>query len=252
MIFYFTGTGNSRYIAEGIAHYTNDELVSINEILKNNSTDESFTSDKPYVFVLPVYAWRIPHIIDNFIKSSEFKGSNKVYFVVNCASSPGNTIKYIEETCKYKSFDLQGFYAIMMPANNIVLVSSNDDEEIELLLENADVQIKNIANEINNNEKSEEFPVNIIDILDSAIVNGLYYKFKISANGFKTTDKCNSCGQCIEVCPLNNISLKDKKVVWGSNCTHCLACINSCPNEAIEYKNKTQNKKRYYLTKHFE
>ena len=34
MIFYFTGTGNSRYIAERIAEITSDEVISINGIIK--------------------------------------------------------------------------------------------------------------------------------------------------------------------------------------------------------------------------
>ena len=36
MILYFSGTGNSRYIAEVINSVIEDKLVSINECLKNN------------------------------------------------------------------------------------------------------------------------------------------------------------------------------------------------------------------------
>ena len=39
MIFYFSGTGNSRYVAEQIAKITSDEIISINNKLKNNANE---------------------------------------------------------------------------------------------------------------------------------------------------------------------------------------------------------------------
>ena len=57
--------------------------------------------------------------------------------------------------------------------------------------------------------------------------------------------KCTGCGKCKKFCPLNNITLKNKKPVWGKNCTHCMACICYCPAEAIEYGRKSVGKPRY-------
>ena len=52
MILYFTGTGNSRYLAEGIAKITgDDEIVSINELMKVKDGD-TFKSEKPFVLLL--------------------------------------------------------------------------------------------------------------------------------------------------------------------------------------------------------
>ena len=57
--------------------------------------------------------------------------------------------------------------------------------------------------------------------------------------------KCTGCGKCKKFCPLNNITLKNKKPVWGKHCTHCMACICYCPAEAIEYGRKSVGKPRY-------
>ena len=59
MIFYFSATGNSRFVAKVLADHCQDELVCLNDYLKNNSKGE-FSSEKPYVLVAPVYAWKIP------------------------------------------------------------------------------------------------------------------------------------------------------------------------------------------------
>ena len=58
-----------------------------------------------------------------------------------------------------------------------------------------------------------------------------------------------SAGACFAFraasCPLANISMKDKRPVWGDACTHCMACINLCPKQAIEYGKRTEGKPRY-------
>ena len=53
MIAYFSGSGNSKFVAEKIAGETKEDCISINKILKEKRT-EALVSQKPYVFVLPV------------------------------------------------------------------------------------------------------------------------------------------------------------------------------------------------------
>ena len=59
MVLYFTGTGNSRYVAERIAVALGDELLSMNDRIKAGDTSP-VTSDERLVIVIPTYAWRIP------------------------------------------------------------------------------------------------------------------------------------------------------------------------------------------------
>jgi len=48
-------------------------------------------------------------------------------------------------------------------------------------------------------------------------------------------DKCNGCGDCVKVCPINILEVKgrDLKVNDPEKCTLCLACVESCPKKAI-------------------
>jgi len=71
----------------------------------------------------------------------------------------------------------------------------------------------------------------------------------VKAKDFYATDGCTGCGECAELCPLNNVKLGNKKPQWGAECTHCMACIAGCPSEAIEYGKKTKGVPRYYNTK---
>ena len=61
MIIYFTGTGNSKYLAEEISKLIDDELVCANEYIKKGVCP-TFTSQRPFVFVGPVYSLSLIHI----------------------------------------------------------------------------------------------------------------------------------------------------------------------------------------------
>lgn len=62
MIIYFTGTGNSRYIAEKIAKKTADRLINVNDRIKRND-NSTIKTDGILIIVMPTYAWRIPIIV---------------------------------------------------------------------------------------------------------------------------------------------------------------------------------------------
>jgi len=48
------------------------------------------------------------------------------------------------------------------------------------------------------------------------------------------TEKCNSCGECVESCPLDAIAMEDNHAkVDPDTCGDCGACVDACPNEAI-------------------
>ena len=81
----------------------------------------------------------------------------------------------------------------------------------------------------------------------SGPVNPIFYKFFVKANAFTASGACIGCGQCAKRCPMNNITLKDGKPVWGKNCTHCMACICYCPVSAIEYGKKSVGQPRYHF-----
>jgi ferredoxin len=67
----------------------------------------------------------------------------------------------------------------------------------------------------------------------------------LTAKNFNINDDCIGCGICKELCPAKNIELTDKKPLFGNKCEYCLACIHYCPKRAINYKNKTQNRRRF-------
>lgn len=246
MILYFTGTGNSRYLARLLGQKLGDELVSAAQMIKENRRGD-FRSDKPWVFVCPTYGWRIPRIFEHFIRESSFIGSNKAYFIMNCGSEIGNAEKGIRVLCNRMNFHFQGVMQIKMPENYIAMFSAPDEEEAAAIIQRAAVRAEEAAEYILTGREFPGMKASLLDRLYSGVINDGFYKFCIGDKRFYSTDKCVSCGRCVESCMLNNISLENGRPVWHGSCTHCMACISRCPTEAIEYGKHSVGLRRYYL-----
>ncbi len=247
MVIYFSGTGNSRYIAESIALQTNDKLVSANEYIKAEKRAD-FISDTPYVFVVPTYAYRIPHIFKEFIENGSLKGNKSAYFIMTCGSNIGNPNKYNQQLCNKANLNYMGVKMLKMPENYIAIFEATGEAESAVLFEQADKAVKTLSALILSGKALPKEKRLIISGAMSGAVNPVFYRFIVKAKGFYVTDKCIGCGKCEQLCPLNNIKLCDGKPVYGDRCTHCMACICACPTEAIEYKKHTIGKPRYYNT----
>jgi ferredoxin len=223
---------------------TRDTVVPVNELLKKDGK-ASFKSDKPFVFVCPTYAWRIPRVFESFIRETHFTGSKKAYFVMTCGGETGNAIRYIRKLCAEKGFELMGLSSVVMPENYIALFKVPDREETEAVIRKALPKIRAAAELIGSARPLPDESVNLIGRFYSTVVNPVFYPVIVHAKGFRATEACVGCGKCEKLCPLNNIKLDSGKPVWGGHCTHCMACICSCPAEAIEYKNNSKGKPRY-------
>lgn len=248
MILYFSGTGNSAYIAKRVAEELQDDLLSINNRIKTSNTSR-IESQKPFVFVLPTYAWRIPRVVERWIERTQFSENTRAYFILTCGNDIGNSEKYLFVLCKKKLFLYGGVKGIVMPENYIALYDAPEQEEAKRIIEHAEPLIKKCIEIIQHKENFLSINPSISDKIRSSFVNVWFYPFIVKADKFKADDKCIGCGKCVTECPLNNIQLLENKPVWGKQCTHCMACICKCPTEAIEYGKGSVGKPRYQCPK---
>ena len=45
---------------------------------------------------------------------------------------------------------------------------------------------------------------------------------------------CVACGACVDVCPVDAISMEDVAVIDADTCIDCGTCVDECPSDAIE------------------
>lgn len=57
--------------------------------------------------------------------------------------------------------------------------------------------------------------------------------FRAADTSFEVSATCTGCGICSRICPVDNITMVDKRPQWHHNCELCLACYSWCPHAAI-------------------
>ena len=248
MILYFSGTGNSEYVAKRIGTILDEDTVNLFEKIRSQDYTK-LHSNRPWVIVAPTYAWRIPRILQQWLEKTALNGSKELYFVMTCGGNIGNAGKYLQKLCTSKSMNYKGCFPILMPENYIAMFSTPTKEEALKTIEQAESEIDKAADLIKNGQKFPQPALTSKDKTNSGIINTLFYPLYVHAKKFYVKNTCISCGKCAAVCPLNNIHMKEGKPIWGKTCTHCMACICRCPTEAIEYGKHSQGQPRYIFPK---
>lgn len=219
MIFWFSGTGNSLYIAKSIAEQNDLKLVSIASA--ENSGAEFFEYDledgEIIGFAFPVYAWAPPKMVLDFIHRLKLKNYNNNYTfcVATCAGNVGNTVKVMEKALNTANINLSAGFSVIMPNNYIVMgdVDSKDREEKKL------AEAENITKKISELVFAKKPGMyNVIKGplpgLFTGLVTPMFNKYALKTDSFYANDKCNGCGICEKVCTCKSIKV-DKRPKWG-------------------------------------
>ena len=87
MIFYFSGCGNSKHVAETIAAGLNDTLTFIPEAAREGRYEYELAEGERLGFVFPIYSWAPPKLVIDFVKKLQLKAKpSYVYFAAPAAT----------------------------------------------------------------------------------------------------------------------------------------------------------------------
>jgi ferredoxin len=253
MIFYFSGTGNSLWVAKELAKFYNDKLISISEELMRSDNDFSYSvsSDEKIFFVSPIHSWGIDVLTFRFLKKINFVNYQKqpVFMVFTCGGNCGYAVKIVKRILRKKNIALTNSYSVQMPNNYILMKGfGTDPKEIETQkLANAPNRVKLIIDDISNSNNKNLYTQGNLSYLKTYLIYPLFRKQGIKRNLFYAKNTCISCGLCVDICPTKTIFWEDKIPKWNKNtCVQCTACINRCPERAIEYGKISETEGRYH------
>lgn len=245
MVLYFTGTGNSKFIADMAADLMGDSCEAIMPYTRQKEKQPVFHSERPYVIVAPIYAWRYPKIVEDFLRRAEFNGSADIYFLATMECQSGNAAKYLKKIVERKNMNFRGFAGFDMPCNFITSYTMPSPEQTNAMLQRIIPEAEAVIEEIRNGNDIHKTDITPMAGFMSGVVNTGFYSFFTGTGGFYVSDDCISCERCERSCPLGNIRIENKKPVFGKNCTACYSCIQRCPKDAINVRGKTEGKQRY-------
>lgn len=246
-IYYFSGTGNSLYIAKAIAARTGADLIPLAKLKDSNNIK---TEADIIGIVFPVYYMELPMIIEEFVGKLQNIEGKYIFAVSNYGGAAGESLRMLKRIIRSKGGELSAAYGIAMPQNSFPKpkedrqrLYSECDKRIELIVKNIEMKAKGMFY-TNPLLELAIIPIHILITrpicvrhfrsISSLPPNSSYEEHKHAMDrNFSVNDRCNNCGTCSQVCPAGNISITDKGPVWLNHCEHCLACYNWCPNKAI-------------------
>lgn len=252
MIFYFTGTGNSLWVAEALGKALKEPLVAIANELKTYPKEliHPLWAKEKILFVYPVHSWGPAVPMMQFISRLKLLGyeGHSVYSVCTCGDECGYAGSMLQEALRKKRVGLSGHYSVIMPNNYILMPGFDvDTKEVEQRkLQDAPSRISAIVEAIQKEQNVNLYNIGTMPWLKSRVVYPLFANFAVGSNSFRVTDACISCGLCERVCPTGTITLTEGRPVWSNTCVQCVACIHRCPVRAIEYGRGTVKKGRYH------
>jgi len=243
MIYYFSGTGNSKWVAEELARRTGDEVQSIAALQKDGSVSVYANCGSRIGVVFPIYAWGAPLIVERFCKSLTMMEGVYAYAVCTCGDEAGLALKRLKKMLAFRAA-----WSVAMP-NNYVIGFDLDTPELEAeKVEAASLKLDGVAKSILAGESVYEVNEGSGARLKTGFIRPMFNTFARSTRSFSVDDNCNSCGLCERICPVDAIELQNGKPVWvKKHCTQCLGCINRCPQRAIQHGAGTAKRGRYYF-----
>ena len=247
-IYYFSGTGNSLFVAKDIAEKTGASLIPIASIIdrKNIKTDADVIG-----IVFPNHYGEPPMIVEQFARKLEGISDKYIFAVCTYGGAADASLRMLKRMIHSSGGALSAAYGVHMPQNSFL--KPNEDHQklymewkrkLELIVKNMNIKAKGM---FYSNVWLELILIPIHAIFIRPICKKHFKKISnlpsdftyeehkhAMDKNFNTNKSCNGCGICSKVCPVGNIVINDNKPVWLNHCEHCLACYNWCPNKAIQ------------------
>ena len=274
MIFYFSGTGNSKWVTKTLALETGDTLVSIPEVI---NSDCSFTleKDEHVGFIFPIHGWRVPNIVKEFLTKLTIKtlgeDTSHVKHYCFCLVTAGDTIgkaierfqQQLKSVTVGDTLSLKAVCSLIMPESYVGLPGMDvDTKEKELeKKELASKQLKEFSKILKQHPHAdnnqiwgwEQLKRGPIPSFFSGPVGGFFERFLITDKPFHVDRRrCVKCGICANVCPVGDIKGGlgyEPKWLHNGKCLTCFSCYHHCPHHAIEFGKRTQKKGQYFYNK---
>lgn len=227
MLFYFTATGNSLYVAREL----DDNPISIAQELR---AEPKRYKAETIGIVTPVHYHEMPDAVKEFIRTSEF--ACDYFFIVGTYGNKHGgfaelTRRFLVECGKEAAY-----------INTIIMVDTAlpKYDIAEQLRIDPDKRVDEHIAALRADIESRRAYIQPVAQAD------LDHHFNAIAHGkiaptdesplYRVADMCNGCGTCVKVCPMNCIKLDHGRPAYRyARCVTCMACIHACPEKAIRF-----------------
>lgn len=247
MIYYYSGTGNTRTAARYLASATSSRLHFIPAPGEVPLPKEG----ESVGFMFPIYSWGVPPVVTEFLErlpADSLRGRH-VWAVCTCGDEAGIAMRLFSRQLRgIRGSGADALFSLIMP-NDYVLLPGFDVDSPEVAaakLREAPARLAAIAERINARETGvSDVHEGSFPALRTRLVFPLFRRWGVNPRRWKASAACVGCGRCVAACPSRNIVLEEGRPVWGDRCLSCCACFHSCPSGAVSYGTFTRGKGQY-------
>ncbi len=256
MIFYFSATGNSRFVAQTAASLLGEKrLVDLRIFYQSQAERTSFPLAKGerIGFIFPTHAWGLPKGLDRILSSLQFSGyddNNYCYMICTCGDDVGETARLWRRAVKGAGLHGDAAFSVAMPNTYVCLpgFDVDDTQTATRKLENAPTAIQGIIDKICAKSVGDFSFHGKFAFLKTRIIRPFFLRFLAREKILSFhQEMCVACKICAGTCPTGNISTTDGRPQWHARCIGCLACYHHCPSHAISCGRYAPFEKGQYL-----
>lgn len=252
MIFYFSGTGNTRHVAEMLSRRIGSDVRSFTaDELRNPSDTELSSADKVIVWAFPTYSWGVPPVVRHIIEEGKLNfAPDAVHIAVTtCGDDVGNLPKMFRHDIESRGMKGGAVYSVAMPNTYVMMkgFDTDSDKIARAKIEASIGAVERIARAIQNGKISSADDMVVpgkFACVKTSVIYPWFCKFDMNPKGFSVdAEKCIECSKCGHACPMRNIEYDAAgHPLWGDKCAFCTACYHVCPVHAIDWKGKCRSK----------
>ena len=242
---YFSGTGNTKHIAELFSKKMDAKCISI-------EADTDFATEikahDTIAFCYPIYNSRVPLIMRQFTHKhmSALIGKKVIIFITQMLFSGDGARVF---TDLFKDGSIEVIYAehfnMQQNMGNIPILSTlfkPSEKSRQKYNKKVELKMNAVCNNIKNNIiKKRGFSTGskLLGYIqgkpwqkDTSDITPQRLEKKIKS-GVKIHQDCNACNICTKICPMKNFVNHEGHIQHLDNCTICYRCVNKCPKKAI-------------------
>ena len=265
MVFYFSGTGNTKWVAQQIAGAIGEELLYIPDLIREDRYHFTLGKDERIGFCFPTHGWQPPRIVRDFISRITLGQRSEDTFcwaLTTCGDNMGEAMTILNkelaankqlQTADGRRLEAETLFSVIMPESYVCLpfMKTDPEEKEALKIEVARLSMPHIIQMVEERRRGvEELEKGATPRLYSYVIGGYFNKHMITDKKFTVDNKvCIQCGKCAKVCPVDNIKGTPPLWLHKGKCTSCLACYHYCPVHAINYGSITRRREQYYFNR---
>lgn len=250
IILYFSGTGNSKFIATEFAKLMNCKAFSIEDEMDFHAL---LSEHEQVAFSYPIYGSCVPIILRDFVEAHlKALRDKKLVILSTQYLFSGDGARVFTDLLKEIPYSVLYAEHFNMPNNicNFFLFPIANDEKITKQLQKNLMKLKRVSEDIKNHVTLTR-GFNPVSKFLGYVSQRAYFPSgeKRAIKDVRIQDTCILCGLCIAKCPTKNLCESDGRVRGIGKCTLCYRCVNLCPQKSITVlvHAKVSKQYRYFM-----